>query len=392
MSNTARYDVVVAGGGIAGVAAALAAAESGARTALIEKTVLFGGLATTGLIYAYLPICDGAGTQVSFGLAERLLHASIKYGPGGVPPDWNQKPWTRERGTYMTEFSPASYVLALDELLEEAGVDCWVDTLLCDVELDAGRRVRAALFENKSGRGRLEAACFVDATGDAELVRRAGGRFEAGGNFLAIWALQHKGGAAGKGFGGLLNMRYFQEGEAVRQGLSGRDVSRFVIEGRARLRRFYAEEYAAGRGNRDSLYPVMLPAMAQYRKIARIVGNATLTEDQDARRFEDSIGMVGDFRKRGVTYELPYAALVPEAVGGVLAAGRCVSADGGAWEVVRVIPTAAVTGEAAGVAAALAARRDAGPAETPVAAVQDALRRRGVKLHLPDVGLRYKPG
>ena len=58
-----RYDLVVAGGGVAGVAAALAGARRGLRTALVEKTVWFGGLATTGLIYIYLPLCDGNGTQ-----------------------------------------------------------------------------------------------------------------------------------------------------------------------------------------------------------------------------------------------------------------------------------------------------------------------------------------
>jgi hypothetical protein len=81
------YDVVVCGGGVAGVAAALAAARRGQRTALLEKTVYPGGLATAGLIYIYLPLCDGNGTQVTFGVAEELLLASIKYGPGWAGTD-----------------------------------------------------------------------------------------------------------------------------------------------------------------------------------------------------------------------------------------------------------------------------------------------------------------
>ena len=168
-----EYDVVVAGGGIAGVAAAIAAAEEGAKTAIVEKTVFFGGLATTGLVYAYLQLCNGKGTQVSFGLAERLLHASIKYGPDTLKKkDWGRTPWQPGDGTYSTEFSPASFALALDELLLNAGIDCWVDTLLCGAEKDGENRITALEAENKSGRGRLAAKAFVDATGDADLVRR----------------------------------------------------------------------------------------------------------------------------------------------------------------------------------------------------------------------------
>ena len=90
ISFQSEYDVIVTGGGIAGVAAAIAAAENGAKTALIEKTAWFGGLATTGLIYFYLPVCDGCGHQVSFGLSEKLLKASFKYGPDSLNLNWQQ--------------------------------------------------------------------------------------------------------------------------------------------------------------------------------------------------------------------------------------------------------------------------------------------------------------
>ena len=71
-------DVLVAGAGVAGIAAALEASRAGLRTALVEKTILVGGLAPTGLVYVYLPLCDGNGTQVAFGIAEELLHVSLK--------------------------------------------------------------------------------------------------------------------------------------------------------------------------------------------------------------------------------------------------------------------------------------------------------------------------
>ncbi|MBO5201267.1 MAG: FAD-dependent oxidoreductase, partial [Lentisphaeria bacterium] len=91
---TVSYDVIVAGAGVAGVAAALAAAEEGAKVALIEKTIFPGGLATTGLVFFYLQLCDGKGTQVSYGLVEKLLKASIKYGPDSLKKkDWGKTPW-----------------------------------------------------------------------------------------------------------------------------------------------------------------------------------------------------------------------------------------------------------------------------------------------------------
>ena len=75
-----QYEVVVCGGGIAGIAAALAAARNGAKTCLIEREFALGGLATLGLIVVYLPLCDGAGVKMSAGIAEELLKLSIKYG------------------------------------------------------------------------------------------------------------------------------------------------------------------------------------------------------------------------------------------------------------------------------------------------------------------------
>lgn len=75
-----EYDVAVCGGGFAGISAALAAARNGSKTVLFEKQFMLGGLGTAGLVTIYLPLCDGYGHQVSFGIAEELLRLSIKYG------------------------------------------------------------------------------------------------------------------------------------------------------------------------------------------------------------------------------------------------------------------------------------------------------------------------
>ena len=90
-----KYDVIVVGGGISGVSAALSASRQNKKVLLIEKSSNLGGLATSGLITIYLPICDGKGHQVSFGIAEELIHLSIKMGCQRKYP----KAWL-ENGTY----------------------------------------------------------------------------------------------------------------------------------------------------------------------------------------------------------------------------------------------------------------------------------------------------
>ena len=130
------YDIAVIGGGVAGVAAAVQAARCGMKTVLVERTALVGGLATGGLINVFLPLCDGNGHQVTFGIAEEMLRKSIVYGPGEIPPNWKKERNGMERKRFIAVFSPASFVLALDEMLDEAGVDVWLDSLVCDVRID----------------------------------------------------------------------------------------------------------------------------------------------------------------------------------------------------------------------------------------------------------------
>ena len=184
-----KYDIVIAGGGVAGVSAALEAARAGYRTALVEKTIWLGGLATSGLIYIYLPLCDGNGKQVVFGIAEELLHLSMKYGPGTIPPGWEKDDSRERKSRYTVRFSPAAFVLALDEALRTAGADLWLDTLAC-LPVMEGKRVTGLEVENKSGRGLLAAHCFIDATGDADISYRAGATCIEGDNWLSIWSHQ----------------------------------------------------------------------------------------------------------------------------------------------------------------------------------------------------------
>ena len=83
-----HYDVIVCGGGVAGVAAAVSAANNGCSTLLIEKSNILGGLATLGLINLFVPMCNGRGKQIIFGLCEKWTRLSAKYGFDTIPKEW----------------------------------------------------------------------------------------------------------------------------------------------------------------------------------------------------------------------------------------------------------------------------------------------------------------
>jgi hypothetical protein len=138
---------------------------------------------------------------------------------------------------------------------------------------------------------------------------------------------------------------------------------------------------------RDTIFPVTLPAMAQFRTTHRIIGTEGLAAGQHGRRFENSIGLVADWRKPGYVWEVPYGALLPQGLDGLLVAGRCIASQDDAWEVTRVIPAAALTGQAAGLAAAMAVKGKTAPAALDPMNLQQALRQKGILIHLDEVCL-----
>ncbi|MCU0501581.1 MAG: FAD-dependent oxidoreductase, partial [Anaerolineae bacterium] len=320
------YDILIAGAGVAGVAAALQAARMGLRTALVEKTVLVGGLATTGLINIYLPLCDGRGRQVTFGIAEELLHLSIKYGPGDVPAGWREPGEHAERGRYRVAFSPASFVLAMDEALDAAGVTLWLDTLVCRPVM-AGEHIAGLVVENKSGRGLLTAACVVDATGDADVAFRAGAACAEGDNWLSLWAVQVSQERAARATAApdavsLLDVIHLGANNAgggapagypKLNGTDAEQVTQFVMDSRRLLREHYrARQAEGGASDRRRLFPVTLPSMAQFRTTRRILGREQMADGQHGLHRPTSIGLVADWRKAGYVWEIPFGALLPQ--------------------------------------------------------------------------------
>jgi hypothetical protein len=390
MPGIASYDVVVAGGGVAGVAAAVAAARQGAHTLLIEKQCMLGGLATSGMINVYLPLCDGYGNVTAGGLAWEMMRRSVEYGPFTTPAGWNgagggNSGFSGRR--FQCRFSPGGFALSLDRMLSETGVDLWLDARVVAVNAKDGRLTSVRVADD-SGISTVRGRCFVDATGGAYLVQLAGGKVGREENFLSAWWFDVAEHPERFLFTEKLNLRrlgHFKPEFSFGECRNGADVTRFTRVAWQMVRDVYD---ALPEAERKKNYPVQLPSMPQLRKIARIDAKYNLGDADQGGHFKDSVGVVSDWRRAAPVWETPYRSLLPRKVRGVLAAGRCMGAKGLAWEIYRVIPAAVVTGEAAGVAAALAAARRIDPAEVPVGDVRARLLENGCILDAaPEFGV-----
>jgi len=146
------YDILVAGGGVAGVSAAISAARSGKKVLLIEKSLILGGLATLGIINLFVPMCNGRGKQIIFGMAEELLRESVKYGYDTIPLEWqNGEPGENAKTRYVTRFSANIFALVLMDMLQNEGVELLLDSVVSKPVMQDGH-CKGLIVENKSGR------------------------------------------------------------------------------------------------------------------------------------------------------------------------------------------------------------------------------------------------
>ena len=379
---TGSWDVLVAGGGIAGAAAALSAARAGAKTLLVEREFMLGGLASAGLIAIYLPLCDGEGRQVSFGIAEELLRLSIRR-QAKNPPDIWLTPHTREerlasRRRFDAQYNPWLLAIDMETLLVSAGVTLRYGTQVVSA-VRAGDRLDYVILESKSGREALRVRAAVDATGDADLCALSGAATETfrPGNVLAGWYFSADPEYTLRGVGSAEPPRDWQTGcepapleERRFTGLDADEITdMMLLSHRHTLSHF---QTLLARNPRAEI--ASIASIPQLRMTRRLRGFSQPDHDQPRREYPDCVGLIGDWRRRGAAYQIPLSMLMGPEVSNLFAAGRCVSAADGLWDAARVIPACAVTGEAAGVAAALWQNG------TDVSRVQAALRARGIPL------------
>ena len=141
------------------------------------------------------------------------------------------------------------------------------------------------------------------------------------------------------------------------------------------------EDILQHRLSEPDFQPVTMPTIPQIRMTRRIVGAQTPDAAQMHQYMGDSIGMVGDWRKRGPVYEIPFGSLYGRRIRNVITAGRCISVTDAMWDITRVIPVCAVTGEAAGCAAAMTDDFQG----LAVERLQGKLREKGIPLHEQDL-------
>ena len=374
---TGTYDVAVAGGGVAGIAAALSAARAGAQTVLLERQFALGGLATLGLVTIYLPLCDGCGRQVSFGIAEELLRLSVSL--DAPPPAILRWKETKPKSRYQCAFNPHQFAILAEKLLLDAGVDILYGIQVCGASVSDGS-IEAVLCESISGRTAIRAKSFVDASGDAVLCRAAGEETTvfARKNILAAWYYTakeyhlHMLGVAdlpeGERLAAPINHKRYTGLTCESQTAFMLDAHQALLEDFLKKGNFTPEHQLAG-----------IAAIPQLRMTRRLVGITEVTEHTGP--VPDSIGLIGNWKRPGPVYELPFSCLYGKKVRNLITAGRCISADEAMWDNTRVIPACAVTGEAAGLAAAMSQDFPSLPIEN----LRSILKQRGIPLTAQEI-------
>ena len=357
-----KYDVIVVGGGIAGVAASVSAARNGKRVLLIEKQINLGGLATGGLISWYEPLCDGKGNQMIGGIAEELIKLSAQYGFDNLPEKWGGTSGnTPKNQRYATLFSPTVFSVALDDFVLKNGVTIRFDCRATYPVME-GNVCVGVICESVSGSEFFGANAVIDATGDASVLYRAGVPTQEGENFMTYIVHMYDTDDAEKlsetgdlakfrrwvNKGSDLNGNGHPKGMRMLKGVTCENITDYIIAGKKGI----LEYIKTLDKNRFDI--MTLPTMPQMRTIRRLIGACDFNAI-DGETFADSIGTCGDFRPEhiGKHYEIPRGALYHPDFPNLFAAGRIISAPkGDGWEVARVIPTCALTGEAAGRLAA----------------------------------------
>lgn len=230
---------------------------------------------------------------------------------------------------------------------------------------------------------------LIDCTGDADIAVRAGIEYEDGLNYLTYIGYYSDTASceAAASNRNIMRARYWMNGGSdlfgrgqpedapLYIGINAKSLTDFVIRGRKKL---FDEVKNQAPFSRDI---TVLPSMAQFWKTRRIIGRKTLREEDAGKHFDSSIAAVGDFTNRGILYEIPYETLYNARIENLFVAGRCISSTGWAWDVTRVIPAVAATGQACGTAAAICCGLGHVTHNLPVSELQAKLEEQGVWLH-----------
>ena len=388
-----QYDVIVCGGGVAGVAAAVSAAQNGMSTLLLEKSNILGGLGTLGLINLFVPMCNGRGKQIIFGLAEKWLRMSATLGWDTIPPVWKDgEPTEPTNKRYVQRYSPAIFAYQLTEELTKSGADVLFDCMALDPVMD-GNICTGVITESKGGTAFYPCRVLIDTTGDCDILRRGGIPTVSGENFFTFSTKMItldgckralEAGDIGRIYssmnGGDINLFGDNQPDDVPRwsGLTAEEVTDYIV----RNHLLVLEKLKAT--DRKTREIVTTPGMPQFRTTAHIKGDYSLKVADAYRHFDDSVCAINDFEHRDHLFEVPLRTLTRNDFPNIITAGRSADGTGYGWDLLRVIPPAILTGQAAGEAACLAIKSNTAVARVDIRTLQAKLEKENVMIHFPD--------
>ena len=426
-----EYDVVVLGGGPAGIAAAASAARAGCTTLLVERYGFLGGMGTAAGVTNFCGLhanVHGEIRQVVHGVAQDLLSRIEALGGLNAP--------HMIFGRIAAQaYDTAAHKIAADELLASSKVQVLFHALACAVYKESGRRILALMLETKSGRVAVRGRAFIDCSGDGDLAAFSGAAWEKGDSqghllypstmFRVNGVDPERAGEAWKTIPALMQQaeaqgrhKFPRQGAIVRPQKSGiewrvnitqlANARGFAMDGTDARELSDAEslgrkqvasvmQFLKEVPGFESSYIVDIAPQVGIRETRRVHGHYMLTESDvvNCADFDDTIGVngwplelhvQGDVQWRWPTEgsrgfnQLPYRMTVPPLLDNLWVAGRCASMTHEAQSAARVTGACFVMGQAAGTAAAIALRSGITSAEVPIGDLQSRLESDGAYL------------
>jgi hypothetical protein len=421
-------DVLVIGGGPSGTTAAVAAARLGADVTLVERYNHLGGLSTGGLVIWIDRMTDWSGTQVIAGFACELLERLPRDAVMGPPRvDWGSRDaataeyWSYRSAAFqdIVTWSPTIDPEALKTLSMQLMVESKVRMTLhawAVQPIVEGNVIKGAIFESKEGRHAILAKVVIDTTGDADLLTRAGvpshsdidstdihhcinTAFMLGGVDMERWTefrRTNKIGFSDFMKRGRDTLKYFEKpffswrpdiGLFMGPRLSGysavnvEDLTEVEIISR-QLTVGHLEFYRTQAPGFEKAYLLLGAPQIGVRHSRRFAAERMVTRGQwdEAKIWDDEIGVSTSLAPKWKNISVPYGSLLPIGLEGAIGAGRHVACDASSHTFLREIPQCWMTGQAAGVAGALAAGVGVSPRQLDVRLIQRELLKQGAYL------------